>query len=195
MSKKKTTGRNEGKKTVVDEQNRVQVIVELTKPKTEALSAMSLAENLSQQGFELDTEYGTVPMTPNKEIGASLESEGKDLVAIRGKVDKNKIKELEDQPNVIKVWEDTAGIQPFDDKDSNFVEMTPVATGPCPIPPCDCSPGTPKGTINDVIEYLGVDAIHGDGIKGQNIVVAIHDGGITAQTRVPRIGQESLFQM
>jgi subtilisin family serine protease len=182
MSKeKKATGKNDRKKTVVDEQNRVQVIVELTKPKTEALSAMSLAENLGQQGFELDTQYGTVPMTPNKEIGANLESEGKDLVAIRGKVDKNKIKELEAQPNVIKVWEDTAGIQPFDEKGSNFVEMTPVATGPCPIPPCDCSPGTPKGTINDVMGYLGVDAIHGDGIKGQNIVVAIHDGGITAQ--------------
>jgi serine protease AprX len=182
MSKeKKTTGNNDGKKTVVDEQNRVQVIVELTKPKTEALSAMSLAENLSQQGFELDTDYGTVPMIPSREIGASLESEGKDLVVIRGKVDKNKIKELEALPNVVKVWEDTAGIQPFNDKDSNFVEMTPVATGPCPIPPCDCSPGSPKGTIDDVVEYLGVDAIHVDGIKGENIVVAIHDGGITAK--------------
>jgi hypothetical protein len=60
MSKeKKTTADDGGKKTVVDEQNRVQVIVELTKPKTKALSAMTLAENLSQQGFELDTEYGT----------------------------------------------------------------------------------------------------------------------------------------
>jgi serine protease AprX len=181
MSKeKKTTADDGGKKTVVDEQNRVQVIVELTKPKTKALSAMSLAENLSQQGFELDTEYGTIPMTPSKDLGASLESEGKEVVLIRGKVDKNKIKELEAQPNVIKVWEDTEGIQPFDDKDSNFVAMTPVAKGPCPIPPCDCSPGTPRGTINDVVEFLGVDAIHADGIKGQNIVVAVHDGGITA---------------
>jgi subtilisin family serine protease len=35
----------------------------------------------------------------------------------------------------------------------------------------------------DVANYLGVNAIHADGIKGQNIVVAVQDGGITAVDR------------
>lgn len=172
------------KKLVIDEQNRVQVIVELTKPKTADRSAMSLAQGLNQQGFELDTEYGSIPMTPtSQELARSLDSKGLDVVLVRGKIDKNKIKDLEAQPNVVKVWEDTAGIRPFEENDSNFVQKISVATGPCPIPPCDCSPGTPKGTIMDVANYLGVNAIHADGIKGQNIVVAVQDGGITAVDR------------
>jgi hypothetical protein len=171
------------KKLLIDEQDRVQVIIEFTKPKTAELRALPLTRELVQEGFELDSEYGAIPMTPSQEMARSLDSRGMDLVIIRGKVNKNKIKDLEAQPNVIKVWEDTAGIRPFKENDSNFVQITSVARGLCPIPPCDCSSNIPKGTISDVANFLGVNAIHADGIKGQNIVVAIQDGGITADDR------------
>ncbi|WP_458718948.1 S8 family serine peptidase [Candidatus Nitrosocosmicus sp. R] len=169
------------KKLIIDEENRVQVAVEFTKPKTTDSRDLTLTRDLMQQGFELDTEYGAIPITPIPELARSLDSRGMDVVIVRGKIDRNKIKDLEAQPNVVKVWEDTAGIRPFKNKDDHFIQMSSVARGSCPIPPCDCDPGTPKGTINDVANYLGIHAIHADGIKGQNIVVAIHDGGTTAE--------------
>ena len=36
----------------------------------------------------------------------------------------------------------------------------------CPIGTCDCSPGTPKGTIGDVANYLGVNQIWAAGAMG-----------------------------
>lgn len=171
------------KKLVIDEKNRVQVVVEYTKPKNTDSRDLTLTRDLMQHGFELDTEYGAIPVTPTPDMIRSLDSRGMDVVIVRGRIDKNKIKNLEAQPNVVKVWEDTAGIRPFENKDDNFIQISSVDRGLCPIPPCDCDPGTPKGTINDVAKYLGVHEIHADGIKGQNIVVAIQDGGITAEGR------------
>ncbi|SFR44736.1 S8 family serine peptidase [Halogeometricum limi] len=71
------------------------------------------------------------------------------------------------------VEHDEAQVQPMSEDASS-----------CPIGSCDCSPGTAKGTIQDVAAYLGVDAIHDEGITGQGIVVGVVDGGIRASGRV-----------
>ena len=56
---------------------------------------MSVAKGLNQQGFELDTEYGSIPMTPtSQELARSLDSKELDVGPVRGKIDKNKIKDL-----------------------------------------------------------------------------------------------------
>jgi len=100
---------------------------------------------------------------------------------LRGEVEEDKISELEKEPNVVKVWRDTK-IAPFSSQKEALVSpMSP--TGTCPIPPCDCSPGTPKGTIADVVNYLGVDQIWSEGYNGTGMVIGIVDGGITAQGR------------
>ena len=171
------------RKLIIDEKNRVQVLVELAKPKSSDSRDLSLARDLIQQGFELDTEYGAISMPPNPEMARSLDLRDMDLVMVRGKIEKDKIKDLEAQADVIAVWEDTAGIRPFSGKNNHYIQVISDARGLCPIPPCDCDSGTPKGSINDVVKYLGVDGIHAAGIKGQGVVVAIQDGGITAEGR------------
>ncbi|HEU0056452.1 MAG TPA: S8 family serine peptidase, partial [Gaiella sp.] len=59
----------------------------------------------------------------------------------------------------------------------------------CPIPPCDCSPGTPKGTMADVANYLGVSQVWAAGFRGTGMVVGVVDGGITAQGRPVKPGE------
>ena len=65
-------------------------------------------------------------------------------------------------------------------------DCQPIA---CPIPPCDCAPGTPKGTIADVANYLGVNQIWSAGKRGEGIVVGVVDGGITATGRPLAAGE------
>jgi hypothetical protein len=65
----------------------------------------------------------------------------------------------------------------------------------CPIGTCDCSPGTPKGTIAEVAAYLGADQIWAEGFRGTGIVVGVVDGGITAEGRPIRRGEEATVKV
>jgi subtilisin family serine protease len=154
--------------------------------------ALRMAESMDS-GFQLDTDFDPIPMAPTAEQAASFADANEEVVIVRGVVEASKIAELEAQPNVIKVWEDST-ISPFSvvapERDVHMVQPTAVAAS-CPIGTCDCAPRTGKGTIQDVAKYLGVDQIWASGIRGDNIYVAVVDGGITAEGRPVRSGETS----
>ncbi|WP_208025663.1 S8 family serine peptidase [Niastella caeni] len=167
------------------------VIVEIRVPSAKTASfGLQMGAGLTAYGFQLDYNYEPVPVgsSPNAQSGLTESEEGQ-VVLVRGTVPAGRITELEQQPNVIKVWNDTR-IEHFEYEADILVEeeqkvkITPMeGLGTCPIGTCDCAPGTPKGTIADVANYLGVNQIWASGFKGDGIVVGVVDGGITAQGR------------
>jgi subtilisin family serine protease len=171
------------------EKKPVPVLVEMrVQTGTPGAFALEMAASMDVPAFQLDPDFEAVPMSPSPDQVASLAAAGEEVVIVRGMVEEDKIQELEEQPNVLKVWRDTP-IAPFaahQAEEEEPVHLMPTAPmGPCPIPTCDCNPGTAKGTIADVAQYLGVDHIWARGHRGQGIVIGIVDGGITAAGRVP----------
>lgn len=170
-----------------------QVIVEVRIPKSQGIAnALGMAQAMNVPGFELDTSYDPVPMSASSDQ-EGLTSTNEEVAILRGKIEVNRIAELEAQPNVIKVWRDSQ-VSPFTgvlvEENKSFVNpMAPTAA--CPIGTCDCSPGTAKGALADVANYLGVDQIWSSGIKGNGIVVGVVDGGITAEGRPVGSGETS----
>jgi serine protease AprX len=174
------------------------VLIELRVPAARgAASVLEVAAGLGIPGFQLDQSYEPVPVSPPS--GPSGEARGAsapegETVIVRGTVDPSKIAEIEAQDNVVKVWKD-GPIAPFgttlvEEEEVSFVfPMEGFAA--CPIGTCDCSPGTPKGNMTDVANYLGVNQIWNAGRKGEGIVVGVVDGGITAQGRPIKAGDTS----
>nr|AGC72812.1 hypothetical protein [uncultured bacterium A1Q1_fos_485] len=183
------------------------VLVELRVPTARAaLSAFAAAATVATVDFQVDPNYEPVPLIPPASEGAqpraALSAPAEQTVIIRGTIDPNKIAELEAQPNVVKVWRDTPiapfgvavreapveqpvdpDLSPLADTPPNPLTMALEPMGSCPIGTCDCSPGTPKGSIADVANYLGVNQIWAAGHRGAGIVVGVVDGGITAAGR------------
>lgn len=174
------------------ENEKQRVIVELRVPEKSSLGFVAqMASGLNITGFELDQKFRPVPIHPPKEKAVEFEAARSETVIVRGIIEKSKISELEAQPNVVKVRPDFQ-VKPFlVDNPNNKVLQLVSGAGTCPIPPCDCSPGTPKGTIQEVANYLGVEKIWSDGIKGDGIVIGIVDGGITAIGRTPKSGEKA----
>jgi len=175
----------------------VKVIVEMRVPREKGVGfSLQMASGLATSGFQLDTEYEPVPMTPPPEetrLASDLEAKHEEIVLVRGAIEEGDMDNLKKQPNVIGVWVDTE-IAPFEmgEFSDNVMLASEEAFGTCPIPPCDCDPGTPKGDLSDVAKYLGVDNIWAAGYRGKGIVVGVVDGGITAQGRaaggkIPRV--------
>jgi serine protease AprX len=166
---------------------RESVLVEVRIPAAQAASyALQLAAGLNVHSFQLDSSYEPIPITPSPDQAAQLAAAGEQTVIVRGTIETSKIPEIEAQANVVKVWRDTR-IAPFgtllqEEKRTAYV-LPLEGFGTCPIGTCDCSPGTPKGTIADVANYLGVDQIWAAGRRGDGIVVGVVDGGNTAQGR------------
>jgi subtilisin family serine protease len=166
------------------------VLVDMRVTKGQSMGqSLNMAEGLSAGGFQLDTGYEPVPTTlTDSELAMDLEASKEEVVTVRGTIDKNKIKDLQNQENVVDVWLDTE-IAPFGNQDvqeQQFFMEPSMAAGDCPIPPCDCDQGTAacsKGSVADVARYLGVDQIWETGKRGQDIVIGIVDGGITAKGR------------
>lgn len=165
------------------------VIVEYRIPEGDSpRSAMQLgASAFGAAGFQTDESYEPVPVPAEPgEPAARAEAERQQTVLVRGTVAVEKRSDLESQDNVVKVWTDVE-VQPFA---AGIVEPELVQIGKkadmaaCPIPPCDCSPGTAKGDLADVRRYLGVDHIWARGHKGKGVVVGVVDGGITTPARV-----------
>jgi len=163
------------------------VLIELRIPASQAASdGVRMAARMNLPGFQVDTSYEAVPMAPAHDQAAKSAAAGEQTIVIRGTIETDKIPQLEAQPNVVKVWKDTP-IAPFgamlleEEQTPRVVPMEGFAA--CPIGTCDCSPGTAKGTIADVANYLGVDQIWAAGNRGDGMVVGVVDGGITAQGR------------
>ncbi|HEX2628029.1 MAG TPA: S8 family serine peptidase [Chitinophagaceae bacterium] len=147
----------------------VNVIIEMkSNPGFGMDSNRESAKNLEKifSALSIDADFDLVPVKPYiiNEAGFSL-LDGIDNYLVKATVPRQDIPNIETMENVVKVWNDTL-IQPF----------------PCPIPPCDCTPSTPKGNISTVANFLGVDKIW-KSFQGAGIVVAVVDGGITAATR------------
>ncbi len=167
----------------------VRVIVEMkVSPDQPAAAAMAPAAALAVPGFSLDGGFEPIPVAAPPAQASAMEAAFESTVVVRGTVpNRSAMKALERQSNVFGVWEDTL-IAPFDASGEfdPVGAMAPMA-GACPIPPCDCTPSTPKGTINDVANYLGVDQIWAKGHRGQGVIIGVVDGGITAQGRTINI--------
>jgi|GEM_PF-729931 len=169
---------------------RQNVLIELRVPATRAAAhAFDMVAGFSVPGLEIDASYAPVPLGPTGGGTRSLAADdagGGQTVVVRGTVHPDQIQELEARDDVVKVWKDTP-IAPFSTLIEEGAEVGVVSPmqgfSPCPIGTCDCSPGTPKGTIADVAAYLGVDQVWATGIRGDGIVVGVVDGGITAAGR------------
>lgn len=171
-----------------DEMRNVMIEIRVPSAKTSSFG-LQMGAGLTAYGFQLDYNYEPVPLTGSGAQQELSETEGQ-VVLVRGTVPASRIAELEQQPNVIKVWNDTI-VDHFDYDMETLVEeeqevkvITPVqGLATCPIGTCDCTPGTAKGSLQDVVNYLGVNNIWASGYKGDGIVVGVVDGGITAQGR------------
>ena len=163
------------------------VLVEMRIPKSEGAIAVSrVIAGMSFPGLQLDADFEVIPMTPPQEMASVLATANEEVIVVRGMIAASQIPFLEAQEHVIKVYPDSR-IAPFSGtlvKDNETVEFSLVeAFGTCPIGTCDCGPGTAKGTMLDVANYLGVNQIWRAGFKGEGIVVGVVDGGITAAGR------------
>ena len=168
------------------------VLIELRVPQARAgVRTLDMAAGLDLPGLQLDADYDPIPMSTPAGPGArtlGADAEAEQTVIVRASIAPDQIAELESRPEVVKVWKDTV-IAPFATvfPDTLEEEATGVAPmqgfAPCPFGTCDCTPGTPKGTIADVAAYLGVNQIWSAGFRGDGITVGVVDGGITAQGR------------
>ena len=166
---------------------RIRVLVEVRIPDVEAPEAMlsMAAPALDVAAFQLDTDWQPIPLPPPADMAASLETARERTFLVRGSVTEEERADLEAQERVVQVWDDTP-IAPFPHgDDEHFVQpIESAGMAACPIPPCDCAPGTAKGDLAAVRSYLGVDQIWSDGVRGTGVVVGVVDGGITTPGRV-----------
>ena len=172
-----------------EDAGKLPVLVEIQVPKGQGFAEnLQMASAIELPGFEVDSSFEPVPVSaPTEEAAANLSVGNQEIVVVRALIDDESLmSEIRQQPNVLEVWLDTP-IAPFAvAQEEDTLQMVPTAAfGTCPIPPCDCIPGTAKGTLADVAKYLKADQIWAKGHRGQGIVVAIVDGGISAKNRIP----------
>ncbi len=162
------------------------------------------------EGFEIDSDFDPIPVSPSEKIVASLAAANEETLLIRGKLDEEKEDEVKALPNVENVWTD-ARIEPFDQEYSgksgeDFSMPEPEELDICfevleeggevspftpelvssPCPPTDCSPETAKGNIMDVVKYLRCDRLWAKGIRGKGIVIGICDTGVD-KSKIPAV--------
>ncbi len=175
-----------------DSKGRLSVLVEMAPtPGASPSFAVSTVHQFDKPVFDLDNEFEAISVNHNsgEGMGASAES-----FVVRGIVDDPKqIEEIRAQRGVAGVWPDVP-IAPMDLEESKFYVAAAAAEDgslatPCPAPPCDCTPTEPKGTMASVATFIGVNELWAQGLKGAGIVVAVADGGITAQNRKVKDGE------
>jgi subtilisin family serine protease len=153
------------------------VIIELKAPQTVSfgMAANMSFDGLAQFGIETDPTFSPTPIKPTsaQRLSMNLSNEDNQHLLIRAKYLSEEEKAIAlNNPEIVAIWSD-AVVEPF----------------ACPIPPCDCSPSSPRGNLTDVANFLGVTALRAKGLSGQNIVVGVVDGGITAQGRPIAAGE------
>ncbi|HBE30878.1 MAG TPA: serine protease, partial [Cyanobacteria bacterium UBA11368] len=85
-----------------------QVIVEMRVPQSQGTGfALQMAQGMNVPGFQLDTSYDPVPMSPSEEQAARLAAANEEVVIVRGTIEASRIPELEAQPHVLGVWRDS----------------------------------------------------------------------------------------
>ena len=157
------------------EDNKIRVMLQISVPRDNPSLAFESVSGFNIPGLEVDTSYSPVAISPSADFTANLESEGKEVVVIRGTVSSiDKIEELRKQPGVLRV-DDDPQIAPFS----------------ASLEPSDCDPDTPKGTLDDVVNYLKVNEIWDSGYRGTGVVIAVVDCGITANGRNVKPGETS----
>lgn len=178
-----------------DDSNGIPVLIELeSQPGSSIMSAAFSANQLDINGLIIDNEFTPVAM-PEDPNGNSF-SLGSNSYLIRATLlDIAQLDALQNLPNVIDVCLDCR-IAPFitSSEFQSFIVSPQVSLGaasPCPIPPCDCQPSIPKGTIADIAKYLEADKIWASGYMGDGIVVGVLDSGITALGRHVKPGETS----
>ncbi len=180
----------------IDERGRFSVLVEMRyQPGGSAATALGTARGFEAagpgdtSGFELDHEYEPVALG---DVGDGLghSAAPDETLVVRGTIRREEdIEALRARPGVAAVWRDTP-IAPFPVLEDPHPDVEGSAgMAGCPIPPCDCDPSVPKGTIADVAAYLGVDQVWARGIRGTGMVVGVLDSGITAQGRPVKAGE------
>lgn len=147
------------------------MLVELKAPQTASfeMAADSSFKGLTELGIDTDRSFLPVPIKPTnaQRLSMNLSNEDNQHLLVRARYLSEEQKAIAlSNPDVVAIWSD-AVVEPF----------------VCPIPPCDCSPGSPRGNLTDVANFLGVTTLREKGLSGQNIVVGVVDGGITAQGR------------
>ena len=184
---RKRKAASSGPPVAADGEGRLSVLVELRSERGGSQSmAASQADAIDVPGFELDHEFQVVPLGENQEGLTPLGTA--ESFVVRGTVaDEAEMEGLRADPNVVNVWRDTP-IAPF-----AGVPVRELQTGEgmatCPIPPCDCDPATPKGTLADVATYLEADRLWAAGFRGSGIVVAVADSGLTSLGRPVKEGE------
>lgn len=176
-----------------------QVLIELRS--TSQLQNQAFSQSSENLGVIVDPDFEPIIMENDQSGDKNSQQEQSSAdsdktVVIRATIDPSRREEIESHSDVIKIWSD-GKIAPFSTMDATVehpeAETALGGTAPafeivegmasCPIGTCDCTPGTAKGTMADVRNYLGVDSIWSSGQKGDGIVVGIVDGGIRATGR------------
>lgn len=195
----KTPRKNAGKGNVdgsipqpVDKEGNYSVLVELRYGSgVSPQLAMGTARNIDLPGFNIDEEFEPVSLNSAASSAEGMLGQQVQTYVVRGTIkDESEIDALRALPDVAEVWLDTP-IAPFPVWESEPQPEESPAAGTCPISPCDCAPGTPKGNMADVANYLGVDQIWAAGFRGTGIVVGVLDSGITAVGRPVKAGETS----
>lgn len=152
------------------------VLIEMRVPQAEATlgATMRAGTMAATMGFVIDPDFSPVPVKPSntQRMEMLAASEDNEHIVVKASLTDEQREAALANPNVVEIW-------------SNPI-IEPIA---CPIPPCDCTPGTPRGTIADVANYLGVNQIWSAGKRGEGIVVGVVDGGITATGRPLAAGE------
>jgi len=164
----------------------MKVIIEIKTSKGLSEKAiLDSSTDLEKVGLNLDKAYKPIYVKPPERDDVKINQDSEEVYCIRGEIDEKLIPELEKLPNVLSVYLDTP-IAPFNQPTTNhlFYEQSEVR-GACPIPPCDCQPGVPKGSLIEILGQIGVVDIWKQGVTGKDVVIGIVDGGIRATGRVP----------
>lgn len=156
---------------------RVRVMVEVAVKQGEPRGTLlALAERWREAaGFEIDASYRPVRVRPTKDLHAEMKAAGMRPFILRGWIDPERLHDLE--RHVLRVWPDG--------------RLEPTAPGGKVTVAVDCAKkGDPVGGVRDLVRRLGVDRIWRAGYRGEGIVVAMVDGGITAHGRPVAPGEE-----
>jgi subtilisin family serine protease len=177
----------EASPTESEEGNRIPVLVEMRIPVSASASmVLEKAAAFGATSLELDTDYEPIPVSAPDEVTKAMDVAREQSVIIRGFITPDKVADLKKEPEVVDVYPDTT-IAPFNEQSESHELLELVdsaALEDCAIPPCDCTPSTPKGTLAEVAQKLEADQLWATGHRGQGIVVGVVDGGLSAQGRV-----------
>ncbi|WP_164471682.1 S8 family serine peptidase [Halosimplex salinum] len=177
---------------VDEESERVDVLVEMRVEENASMfSIYAMADTI--EGYDVDREFDPVWVKPTEEERLGFDSDSEGVVLVRGRVDRSRLDEVRSQ--VENVWEDRAVLQPFERSTETGsgesvsapeepFESVEVGTEAAAAGDVHC-PSEAIGSLDDgsITEYLGVDDIWADGVRGDGVVVGVVDGGITAEGR------------